>query len=113
MRRDQRLRSKRDFDAVFQNGARVSQGEFSIAVLVRGDGAANRWGFAVSSRLGGAVVRNKIKRRLRAAAAAVGGTGLDIVVVASRGSAEASVALMEERLRELLERAQRRAGRQR
>lgn len=112
MRREQRLRSKRDFDAVFRDGMRVSRGEFSAAVLDREDGAASRWGFAVSSRLGGAVVRNKIKRRLRVAASAVGGTGLDIVIVARLGSQQASVALMEQRIRELLQRAQRRMGQQ-
>lgn len=105
MRREQRLRKRAEFDAVFSTNVRISHHELSLAVLDRGDDAPNRWGFAVGSRLGGAVVRNRIKRRLRQIAAGIGGNGLDVVVVARSGAAEASYQALEQNLAGLMERA--------
>ena len=105
MRREQRLRKRAEFDAVFSSNVRVSHRELSVAVRDRGDDAPNRWGFAVGSRLGGAVVRNRIKRRLRQIAAQIGGSGLDVVVVARSGAAEASYQMLEQNLAGLMTRA--------
>ena len=105
MRREQRLRKRAEFDAVFSANVRVSHRELSVAVRDRGDDAPNRWGFAVGSRLGGAVVRNRIKRRLRQIAAQIGGSGLDVVVVARSGAAEASYQMLEQNLAGLMTRA--------
>ena len=111
MRRDRRLRKKAEFDAVFSTNVRISRRELSLAVRDRGDDQPDRWGFAVSSRLGGAVVRNKIKRRLRAAAMELDGTGLDVVVIARRDAAEASYATLADNLGELMRRARQRLDR--
>lgn len=100
------MRKRAEFDAVFSANVRVSCRELSVAVRDRGDDAPNRWGFAVGSRLGGAVVRNRIKRRLRHIAAQIGGSGLDIVVVARSGAAEASYQMLEQNLAGLMTRAQ-------
>ena len=99
------MRKRAEFDAVFSANVRVSHRELSVAVRDRGDDAPNRWGFAVGSRLGGAVVRNRIKRRLRHIAAQIGGSGLDIVVVARSGAAEASYQMLEQNLAGLMTRA--------
>ena len=99
------MRKRAEFDAVFSSNVRVSHRELSVAVRDRGDDAPNRWGFAVGSRLGGAVVRNRIKRRLRHIAAQIGGSGLDIVVVARSGAAEASYQMLEQNLAGLMMRA--------
>lgn len=111
MRREQRLRKRAEFDAVFSANVRVSRRELSVAVRDRGDDAPNRWGFAVGSRLGGAVVRNRIKRRLRQIAAKIGGSGLDVVVVARSGAAEASYQMLEQNLAGLMTRARERLER--
>ena len=105
MRREQRLRKRAEFDAVFSSNVRVSRRELLVAVRDRDDDAPNRWGFAVGSRLGGAVVRNRIKRRLRQIAAQIGGSGLDVVVVARAGAAEASYQMLEQNLAGLMTRA--------
>lgn len=111
MRRDRRLHKKAEFDAVFSTNVRISRRELSVAVRDRGDDQPNRWGFAVSSRLGGSVVRNKIKRRLRAAAMELDGTGFDVVVIARRGAAEAPYAALADNLGELMRRARQRLDR--
>ena len=67
MQRRNRLSRSRDFDAVYRNGRSVST---RFLVLYRfdregeDDGEA-RLGIAVPKKIGGAVVRNRIKRRLR------------------------------------------------
>jgi ribonuclease P protein component len=67
VQRRNRLSRSRDFDAVYRNGRSVST---RFLVLYRfereseGDGEA-RLGIAVPKKIGGAVVRNRIKRRLR------------------------------------------------
>ena len=105
MRREQRLRKRAEFDAVFSTKVRVSHRELSVAVRDRGDDAPSRWGFAVGSRLGGAVVRNRIKRRLRHIAAQIGGSGLDIVVIARSGADEASYQMLKQNLMDLMKQA--------
>jgi len=111
VRRDQRLRRRRDFDAVFREGVRFSRGVLALRVRARGDDAPARFGFAVSSRLGGAAVRNRIKRRLRASAQRSGAAGLDIVVIARGGAEQASFGVLHETLSGLIRAAARRSGR--
>ena len=67
MQRRNRLSRSRDFDAVYRHGRSVSTRFF---VLYRFDreaegGTEARLGIAVPKKLGGAVVRNRLKRRLR------------------------------------------------
>lgn len=68
---------------------------------------AIRVGFTATRKLGGAVVRNRAKRRLRAAAQAVlpvaGTQGYDYVLVARAGTADRSWPLLLEDLRKALE----------
>jgi ribonuclease P protein component len=67
--RRHRLSRSRDFDAVYRQGRSVST---RFLVLYRFDRDAEadgeaRLGIAVPKRIGGAVTRNRIKRRLREA----------------------------------------------
>lgn len=61
-----RLLKHADFDHVYQNGKRQFSGHLTVFSLRRASGAP-RVGFTVGRVLGGAVVRNRIKRRLREA----------------------------------------------
>jgi ribonuclease P protein component len=61
-----RLLKHADFDLVYQNGKRQFSGHMTVFSLPRDTGAP-RVGFTVGRVLGGAVVRNRIKRRLREA----------------------------------------------
>lgn len=105
MRREQRLRERRDFDAVFREGVYLTRGPLALRARDRGDNAPARFGFAVSSRLGGAVVRNRIKRRLRALARCNDAGGLDIVLIARSGAPQAGFEALRESLDALLRQA--------
>jgi ribonuclease P protein component len=61
-----RLLKHADFDLVYQNGKRQFSGHMTVFSLRRASGAP-RVGFTVGRVLGGAVARNRIKRRLREA----------------------------------------------
>ncbi len=61
-----RLLKHADFDQVYQNGKRQFSGHLTVFSLRRDTGAP-RVGFTVGRVLGSAVVRNRIKRRLREA----------------------------------------------
>jgi ribonuclease P protein component len=64
-----RILRSADFRTVYDNGTRVSGPLFAAFCMARRerDGAGIRIGLTVPKALGGAVVRNRIKRRLRAA----------------------------------------------
>jgi len=61
-----RLRKRREFDAVFRDGTRASDAVLAVHALPNG-GADPRLGLAVGKAVGGSVVRNRVKRRLREA----------------------------------------------
>lgn len=68
----------------------------------------SRFGFVVSGRVGNAVTRNKVKRRLRAAVREwlpAMTPGYDIVIVAYVASAEAAYHELEADVGQLFERA--------
>lgn len=62
--RDARLTSKREYDAVFAEG-RKWVGRSFVCYVARREGQGGRLGIAVSRQVGGAVVRNRVKRYLR------------------------------------------------
>ena len=106
MRRQQHLRHRRDFDAVYRSGRSYAQGPLVLRTRANPDVAAPRFGFAVGKRLGGAVVRNRIKRRLREAVKASGARGsVDVVVIARNGADDESFQDLRTVLDSLLRRA--------
>ena len=62
--RDLRLRRRADFDAVYKGG-RIFNDPLLVLRTLPNNLDHNRYGFVTSKRLGGAVVRNRVRRRLR------------------------------------------------
>jgi ribonuclease P protein component len=69
VKRRHRLSRSRDFDAVYRKGRSVSTRYLVLYSFPRPDEVEeeSRLGLAVSRKTGGAVERNRVKRRLRAA----------------------------------------------
>ena len=96
-----RLRRRREYLATRQGGTSFADGPLAASFVARAYGAtrlgipggAARVGLTVSSKVGGAVTRNRIKRRLREALrlelAAL--PAVDLVLVARSSAAAASV----------------------
>jgi ribonuclease P protein component len=105
MQREQRLRSRRDFSAAYRSGS--VQGNRLLVLRVRPNGTdVTRFGFAVGKVVGGAVVRNRVKRRLREAARALDvKPGLDVVIGARKPAAEAEFAALRDALAGLMRRS--------
>ncbi len=89
---DVRLRSRREYLAVQQGGRRISTRFLTMLVLPNTLGR-DRLGVVASKKIGGAVIRNRAKRRLRElfrhhdparSASAQRRRGLDLVVIAKR-----------------------------
>jgi ribonuclease P protein component len=60
------LLRRADFEAVYRNGRRRSSRHFVVFLLPREtSGTPSRFGTSVKRTLGGAVVRNRIRRRIR------------------------------------------------
>lgn len=107
MTRLRTLRKGDEFDTAYQKGT-VHNGPF-LVVRWRANGCADaRWGFAVGKRIAkSAVVRNRVRRRLKASAQSLAvRPGYDVVVTAR---ARALVTPQAE-LRAQLKRQLRRAG---
>jgi ribonuclease P protein component len=60
----QTLRNSQEFRKVYDQGHRFHTPFFSVFIL-RNDGDEQRYGITVTRKIGGAVVRNRCKRRLR------------------------------------------------
>jgi ribonuclease P protein component len=83
--RTARLLRHADFERVYKQGRRHFSASMTVFYCPRIDqGAASRVGFTVGRALGGAVVRNGMKRRLREAVRLAGplscGVGADVVI---------------------------------
>jgi len=62
--RGARIVRKADFDVVYRNGKRRSSSHFTV-FLKANDLPQSRFGFSIKRALGGAVARNRIRRRIR------------------------------------------------
>ena len=97
-----------DFDRVYRNGRRISQPDF-VAFYLRNDEtqAHLRIGFTVGRVLGGAVDRNRIRRRLREVVRlnlpAIGsGLAADLVLQPRKSALTADFALLHRQIAETL-----------
>ena len=100
--RDRRLRKSRDFDRVLRRGKRRANGFLVLGAIPNGL-EVSRSGFSVGKRVGNAVRRNLVKRRLRQIAAElVGHDGWDLVVIARKDASGAGYRDLREALGRLL-----------
>ena len=105
VQRRNRLSRSRDFDAVYRHGKSVSTRFLVLYWFERADGddGSSRVGIAVPKKVGGAVVRNRVKRRVREAWRSLleeVPAGRDYVLVARPGLGEAAEAQGFEWLRD-------------
>lgn len=95
--RELRLRRRFDFQRVRRRG-RSWPTHLIVLVILSNDLGHNRYGFAVGKRVGGAVARNRVKRRLREAIRRLHPTliqGYDIVIIARGTLADADVTFVD------------------
>lgn len=105
MRRDQRLRKTKDFAAVRREG-RSWPDRLLVLAARRNDLEVSRFGFSVGRRVGKAVVRNKVKRRLKEAVLLTQvQQGWDIVLIARRDASSADFHRLKRSVTGLLRRA--------
>ena len=105
MRKELRLRRRRDFDAVFQRG-RAWHNELLVLRSLPNALEHNRYGFVTGKRLGGAVIRNRIRRRLRESIRVLSASpGWDVVVSAKMPAARATYQDLNRSVVDLLSRA--------
>jgi ribonuclease P protein component len=113
VQRRNRLSRSRDFDAVYRQGRSVSTRFLVLYAFTRENaGDEPRLGIAIPKKVGGAVVRNRIKRQLREIWRARLDRlpqNADFVIVARPGLAEAAEAQgfdwLSERVDEVLSKA--------
>ena len=88
MKKEIRIKSNEEFSFLVKNGKRIKTTEFHIYYLTNNK-SVNRFGISVSTKLGNAVTRNRIKRQLRAIIDDFNKSSttqtLDIIVVAKQG----------------------------
>ena len=101
-----RLLARGEFDAVYEGGRRRASKQFLVFFRRRTAlDAASRFGISVKKALGGAVVRNRLKRRIREILRLHRqeiATGWDIVIHPRSSVATAPFAPLERELLDLL-----------
>ncbi len=107
------MRSSEDFALTIRRGARAGRPTLVVHCRLTGDRADARVGFVVSRAVGGAVVRNKVRRRLRGVVVEQRGSlphGADLVVRVLPPAAAASYDVLADEFRSALSTASRRAA---
>lgn len=108
--REHRLSDGRELNKTARSGIRTGCRNFVVSTLVHPDGQSEtaRFGFIVSKKVGNAVTRNLVKRRLREAAWSMLRvdrlSGVDVVVRALPAAAEADYAKLDRDLKKCVSR---------
>ena len=105
MRRERRLRKSSDF-AIVRRVGRSWADNILVLAARRNETPTTRFGFIVGRRVGNAVTRNRIKRRLREAVSeACVAEGWDLVLIARNRAAGSGYNELKDSLFRLLRRA--------
>jgi ribonuclease P protein component len=97
---NQRIRRPAEFRRVFTRGKRKAGDYVNVAVL-RNDLPFSRIGLSVSKRVGNAVSRNLIKRRLRQAFSDMNiADGWDVIITAKPEASNVSYSILDETMRQ-------------
>jgi ribonuclease P protein component len=104
MQRRHRLTSSKQFSQIHREGLSIANRFLVVRVLSNGLDHS-RFGFLVSKRIGNAVVRNRVKRRLREAVRlSLVKPGWDAVFIARRGISRADFQELKQATENLLQR---------
>lgn len=104
--REHRLRSNQEFQRVYRFGKSWAHPLAALHVLAQPEG--RRFGISVSKKVGNAVVRNRVRRRLREILRAqlpALKRGFDVIVVARSASSDADFAALTQAMEELFRRS--------
>ena len=106
--KENRLTKKKDFERVFRRGKGLKE-KFLVIKVLDNNLNVSRFGFIVSKKISKkAVLRNKIKRRLRESVSAKLNQvrqGIDVAVIAGQGIGEKNFGEIEEISNKILEKA--------
>lgn len=110
------MRRRQDFVAASRDGVKIGGPLIALQMRDRSEPETSpRVGFTATKRVGGAVERNRMKRRMRAAVretlSATAKPGCDYVLVARRAVLDASFERLKRDLAEAVRRAHGRSGR--
>jgi ribonuclease P protein component len=107
MRRDWRLTSREDFRHLREQGQTVRHAWVNLSWTANEQGH-NRYGFITTKQLGGAVARNRVRRRLRAIMSqrhAALHQGFDVLLIARAAVVGQPFAALEQTIVDLTRRA--------
>ena len=100
-----RIRANEDFAIAIKNGRALKSSSYTVHIF-KTNGVNTRVGISVSKKLGGAVIRNRIKRQVRAICDSVidyTNPGLDIVIVVRGGFLEKNFQENKQDLHQLID----------
>ena len=105
MQKEARLTRQADFSKVMSQGKNWADSLVAIRIVSNGL-LISRFGFSVSKRVGNAIVRNKVKRRLREVVRSnTITTGWDVLIIARRNARYAEFNELGSSVKHLLHRS--------
>lgn len=107
MKRIYTLKRKKEFRYTYRAGKSISNKYFGM-LYAKSRGSIPHIGFTVSKKIGNAVVRNRVKRRMREALTPLIPDirrGCNIVFIARHGSIDAAFLPLREAMRDALQKA--------
>ncbi len=109
--RTNRLLTAEDFRGVLRRGKRHTASVIAVSVLSTQEDSPARFGFVVTKKVGNAVTRNLVRRRLKAVARGLvddGISSIDVVVRALPASADSDWATLRDELESTVKGVERR-----